>query len=206
MAQLNPYRRAGAVITAACTCWFLGISMLGNIHTVTDAATRLEMLGRHRRLWILGQFLAATGTAAAPVGFIRLAQQFQSRPAEVPGKASHLAVVAAGALSAGSPLFIVALADRAAHLRRFAFREGASWPFLTYAGLQTAGVGALGAALQLSAFKGAVAASSVASTPLFATILVRSKDIPPFVFYLLQLAVGIKLLRYQPEMPGKSDV
>lgn len=206
MAQLKPYRRAGAVITAACICWGVGISMVGNVHTVRDADTRLQLLERHRRLWILGQFLAATGTAAAPVGFIRLAQQFQSRPAEVPSKARNLTIVAAGALSAGSPLFIVALADRAADIRRFAFREGASWPFLTYAGLQTAGVGVLGAALQLSAFKGAVAASSVASAPFFAAILLRYKDIPPFVFYLLQLAVGIKLMRYQSKMPEESDV
>lgn len=205
MAQARPYRRAGAVITAACACWGVGISMLGSVHSVKDAATRLDMLERHRRLWVLGQFLAAAGTAAAPAGFVRLAQQLRSRP-EVPGSARNLATVAAGALSAGSPLFVVALADRAAHIRKFAFREGASWPFLSYAGLQTAGVGTLGAALQLSALRGPVAVGSAASAPLFAAILVRYKDIPPFVFYLLQLAVGIKLIRHKTSEPEKAEI
>lgn len=197
MTQVRPYRRAGAVITAACVCWGVGISLVGSVHTVKDSATRLELLEKHERLWVLGQFLAAAGTAAAPVGFVRLAQQFRSSPAAVPEVTRNLATVAAGMLSAGSPLFTVALADRAAHIRKFAFREGANWPFLTYAGLQTAGVGTLGAALQSSPLKGPAAFSSAASAPLFAAILVHYKDIPPFIFYLLELAVGIKLIRYE---------
>jgi hypothetical protein len=205
MAQLKPYRRAGVVITAACTCWGLGISMVGNVHTVQDGATRLQMLERHRGRWILGQFLAAAGTAAAPVGFVRLAQLFRSSPPAVSGSVRTLAAVAAGALSAGSPLFVVALANRAADFRRFAFKEGPSWPFLTYSALQTVGVGTLGAALGLSPLKGPAAAGSVASAPLFAAILVQYKDIPPFVFYLLQLAVGIKLLRYRGQALDEAE-
>lgn len=203
MAQLRPYRRAGAVVTAACATWGVGISMVGTVHAVKDAATRLDMLERHRRLWVLGQFLASAGTAAAPVGFARFARQFGTTPHSRASKV--LAAASVTAMVAGSPLFITALADRAAHIRRFAYREGASWPFLTYAGLQTTGVGLLGAALQLSAMKGPAAISSAASAPLFAAILVRYKDIPPFVFYLLQLAVGIKLMGYEAPVPEQAE-
>lgn len=75
------------------------------------------MLERHRRLWILGQFLAAAGTAAAPMGFIRLAQQFRSRPEGVQSAADTLSIVAAGALSAGSPPFVFYLLQLALGIR-----------------------------------------------------------------------------------------
>lgn len=183
MAQVLPYRKAGAVITAACTCWFAGISMVGNVHAVKDAATRLDMLERDRRFWVLGQILAAAGTAAAPASDAHAGKD--------------LAALSAAAMLAGSPLFVAALASRAADIRRFAYREGPGWPFLSYAGLQTAGVGAAGVALLLTPLKGPAAVASVASVPLFTAILARYRDIPPFVFYLLELAVGVKLMRYR---------
>lgn len=197
MAQVLPYRKAGAVITAACTCWFAGISMVGNVHAVKDAATRLDMLERDRRFWVLGQILAAAGTAAAPAGFARFAAQLRSAPASDAHAGKDLAALSAAAMLAGSPLFVAALASRAADIRRFAYREGPGWPFLSYAGLQTAGVGAAGAALLLTPLKGPAAVASVASVPLFTAILSRYRDIPPFVFYLLELAVGVKLMRYR---------
>jgi hypothetical protein len=202
MQQLKPYRRAGAVVTAASLCWGVGISMVGNVHATKDAAARLAMLERHRGLWILGQFLAAAGTAATPVGFARFARQLRSEPASYSGAGRDLAAASAVAMLAGSPLFVAALADRAAHIRKFAYREGASWPFLSYAGLQTAGIGALGAALLLSPLKGPAALASAVSAPLFGAILLRYKDLPPFVFYMLELAVGIKLLRYETGRRG----
>jgi hypothetical protein len=67
------------------------------------------------------------------------------------------------------------------------------------------GLGLFGAALQLSAMKGPAAISSAASAPFFAAILVRYKDIPPFVFYLLQLAVGIQLMRHEAPEPEEAE-
>ena len=200
MAQFNPYARAGAVSTAASVCWLLGIAMVGNVHSTRSAEQRLAMLERHRGLWTLGQFLAAAGTAAAPMGFLQLARQLRQEAqnavaATEPARARSLAAAAAAALLAGSPLFVWALAVRAADIEKFAYRRGAAWPFLTYAGLQTCGVGLLGAALQSSPLKGRTALSAAASAPVFAAILLRFKDIPPFVFYVMQIAVGVKLLR-----------
>ena len=110
--------------------------------------------------------------------------------------AGNLAAVAAAALLAGSPFFVWDLAVRAADIEKFAYRRGAAWPFLAYSGLQTCGIGLLGAALQSSPIKGRTALSAAASAPLFAGILLRYKDIPPFVFYLVEAALGVKLLRF----------
>jgi hypothetical protein len=206
VSQLKPYRRAGTVIAAASVCWGLGIAMVGNVHAIHDPAVRLSTLERHRGLWILGQFLAAAGTAAAPLGFARFAQQLgryqqhQSGPVKDsgagPGPAQKLATASAAAFLAGSPMFVVTLAGRAADIERFAYRRGPAWPFLSYAGLQTFGIGALGGALLLSPLKGPTATGAAASAPLFAAILLRYKDLPPFVFYAVELAAGIRLMRY----------
>jgi hypothetical protein len=180
----------------------MGISMVGNVHAINDPAVRLSTLERHR-----GQFLAAAGTAAAPMGFarfaqqLRLAQQLQPGPAKDSGlgPAQKLAAASAAAFLAGSPMFVVTLAGRAVDLERFAYRRGSAWPFLSYAGLQTGGIGALGAALLLSPLKGPTATCAAVSAPLFAAILLRYKDLPPFVFYTVELAAGIRLMRYEAE-------
>ncbi|BAS11399.1 hypothetical protein AHiyo4_48210 [Arthrobacter sp. Hiyo4] len=76
----RPYRKAGAVIVAAGACWGLGISFVGNVHATRDPAARLAMLERHHSLWAAGQFLAAAGTMAVPVGFARFAQSIRYGP------------------------------------------------------------------------------------------------------------------------------
>jgi hypothetical protein len=196
----KPYQKAGAVIVAAGACWGLGISFVGNVHATRDPATRLAMLERHRGLWVAGQFLAAAGTMAVPVGFARFAQSIRSGPAKT------LAASAAAALLAGAPLFVVALADRASDLERFAYRRGSSWPFLTYSGLHIGGLAALGAGLLLLPLKPWTGITAITSAPVFAAILAGTKDIPPFVFYLVETAVGVQLMRYvEPLAPSEDN-
>jgi len=204
----KPYQQAGAVIVAAGACWGLGISFVGNVHATPDPATRLAMLERHRGLWVAGQFLAAAGTMAVPVGFARFAQSIRSGPANghAKGPAKTLAAGAAAALLAGAPLFVVALADRASDLERFAYRRGSSWPFLTYSGLHIGGLAALGAGLLLLPLKPWSGITAATSAPVFAAILAGTKDIPPFVFYLVETAVGVQLMRYvEPLAPSEDN-
>ncbi|HAG60968.1 MAG TPA: hypothetical protein DEP82_20625 [Arthrobacter bacterium] len=190
----KPYQRAGSVIVAASTCWGIGISCVGNVHAKRDPAARLAMLRRNQGLWVAGQFLAAAGTMAVPIGFVRFAQAIRSRPAK------SLAAGAAAALLVGAPLFVLALADRASDLEKFAYRRGPSWPFLTYSGLHIGGLAALGAGLLFLPLKPWTGVTAAASAPLFGAILAGTKDIPPFVFYLVETAVGVQLMRY--EEPG----
>ncbi|MCO4256217.1 hypothetical protein [Pseudarthrobacter cellobiosi] len=197
----KPFQKAGAVIVAAGACWGLGISFVGNVHATRDPAARLAMLERHRGLWVAGQFLAAAGTMAVPVGFARFAQSIRSGS----GPAKTLAAGAAAALLVGAPLFVVALADRASDLERFAYRRGANWPFLTYSGLHIGGLAALGAGLLLTPLKPWTGITAAASAPVFAAILAGTKDIPPFVFYLVETAVGVQLMRYEEPMAPSED-
>ncbi|MET3719986.1 MULTISPECIES: hypothetical protein [unclassified Arthrobacter] len=196
----KPYRRAGTVIVAASCCWGVGISFVGMVHATKDPALRLAMLQRSRGLWVAGQFLAAAGTAAVPVGFVRFAQAIRSGPAK------NLASGAAAALLAGAPLFVVALAERASDLEKFAYRRGPSWPFLTYAGLHIGALAALAPGLLLSPVKPWTGIIAAASVPVFGAILAGTKDIPPFVFYLVEAAVGAQLMRHEEaELPARSQ-
>jgi hypothetical protein len=195
----RPYRKAGAVIVAASCCWGCGVSFVGMVHATKDPAERLAMLERSRGSWILGQFLAAAGTAAVPVGFARFAQAIK------PGPTKTLASGAAAALVAGAPLFVVALADRASDLEKFAYRRGPSWPFLTYSGLHIGALAALGAGILLSPLKRWTGITAAASAPAFGAILAGTKDIPPFVFYLVEAVVGAQLMRYEEPAVQAGD-
>ncbi|MCU1517777.1 MAG: hypothetical protein JWQ75_2498 [Pseudarthrobacter sp.] len=195
----RPYQKAGALIVAASTCWGIGISCVGMVHATTDPAARLAMLQRSRGFWVAGQFLAAAGTAAVPVGFVRFAQAIRSGPAKT------LASAASAALLAGAPLFVVALADRASDLERFAYRRGPSWPFLTYAGLHVGALAAVGAGILLSPLRPWTGITATAGATAFGAILAGAKDIPPFVFYLVEAAVGAELMRYEEPTPPAED-
>lgn len=198
----KPYQRAGAVIIAASCCWGVGISFVGMVHATKDPAARLAMLQRSHGLWVAGQFLAAAGTAAVPVGFVRFAQAI--RPS---GTAKTLASGAAAALLAGAPLFVAALADRASDLEKFAYRRGPAWPFLTYSSLHVGALAALGAGILLLPLKPWTGITAAASAPVFGGILATAKDIPPFVFYLVETAVAAQLIRYEePAAPPEDHV
>jgi hypothetical protein len=195
----RPYQKAGAVIVAASTCWGLGVSFVGMVHATKDPAARLAMLQRSRGFWVAGQFLAAAGTAAVPVGFVRFAQAIRSGPSKT------LASGAAAALAAGAPLFVVALADRASDLERFAYRRGPSWPFLTYAGLHVGALAALGPGILLSPLKPWTGITAAVGAAAFGAILAGAKDIPPFVFYMVETAVGAQLMRYEERVAPAAD-
>ena len=68
---------------------------------------------------------------------------------------------------------------------------------MTYAGLHIGSLAALGFGLLLLPLKPWTGITALASVPLFGSILAGTKDIPPFVFYLVEAAVGAQLMRYQ---------
>jgi hypothetical protein len=165
------------------------------------------MLQRSRRAWVAGQFGTAVGTAVVPLGFAGFAEAL---PAGPPRK---LATAAAGALLAGAPLFIADLADRASDLEGFAYQRGPRWRFVGYCILHMAALASLGTALlkmpapsspasSLSApntpapsdrARRWLGAATLLSAPAFAAILAAKKDIVPFVFYVMEQAVGVYL-------------
>ena len=195
----HPYRRAGAVIVAGSFVWLVGISPVPRVYTTADPAERLRLLLRGERGWIIGHHLAAAGTAAVPMGFAALARGVPN------GTAKTLAGASAAALLAGAPLFVYSLSRRASDLERFAYRRGSNLPFLGYSWLHIAGLGALGWGLLRSPAKRWAGLTASGAASLFGVILLTAKDIPPFVFYLTEAAVGAYLMTWEDPEPEPDE-
>lgn len=193
----HPYRRAGAVIVAGTVVWLAGISPVSRVYITADPLERLRMIEDGERGWVIGHHLAAAGTAAVPVGFAAFAR------AQRPGLSKAWAGTAAAALLAGAPLFVYSLSRRASDLERFAYGRGSNAPFLAYSGLHIVGLAALGGSLLTSPAKRWIGVTAAAAASAFGAILVGTKDIPPFVFYLTEATVGAYLMAWE-EPPAES--
>jgi hypothetical protein len=198
MSGNHPYRRAGAVIVAGTVVWFVGISPVSRVYVTPDAAERLRMLKAGQRGWVVGQHLAAAGTAAVPVGFAAFARGVPG------GRAKRWAVAAAAALLAGAPLFVSSLSRRASDLERFAYGRGSNAPFLAYSGLHVLALAALGGSLLSLPTKRWIGVTAAASAPIYGAILVAKKDIPPFVFYLVEGLAGAYLMTWDGTDPAET--
>lgn len=194
--QVATLTRPAVVVVTGAVLWGVGISPAQRVYLTQDPAARLAILEKSGWRWVAGQHLAAVGTAVVPAAFAGMAAGLPH------GKARKLAGLAAASLLAGAPCFVWCLADRGSDIERFAYRRGASWPFLTYSWLQVAGLTALAGALAaLPAPRGAVIAAAVAA-PVFGTFLAVTKDIPPFVFYAVEAGAAASLLRRNTTQPA----
>jgi hypothetical protein len=151
------------------------------------------------RGWVIGHHAVAAATAAVPVGFATFARSLPDTEAKKWVGAS------AAALLAGAPLFVYSLSRRASDLERFAYRQGSNFPFLGYSWLHVAGLGAIGVGLLRSPAKRWVGLTAGSAAALFAGILLKARDIPPFVFYVTEAAVGGYLMAWDPEGPVDGE-
>ncbi|MDQ4489731.1 hypothetical protein RBS60_05910 [Sinomonas sp. ASV486] len=182
-------RRAAKTAIGAAGVWLIGIAPIPRVYTEPDAAKRLELLKAGRVQWVLGEHLAAAGTAAVPAAFARLALALPA------GRAKKLVAVAASALLAGAPLFVSEIATRTSDIEWFAARRGALWPFRTYAWLHVVALGSLAGALwSMRGHRREAAAVGLLATGTGA-VLARTGDVVPAVFYLGEQIAAASLLR-----------
>ena len=66
-------RRPAGVAIAATVLWGIGISPVPRVYTEPDPVRRLELLRAGHRAWVIGEHLAAAGTAAGAAAFCRIA-------------------------------------------------------------------------------------------------------------------------------------
>ena len=189
-AQLpDAVRRPARVAIAAAVLWGIGISPVPRVYTEPDAERRLELLRSGHRAWVVGEHLAAAGTAAVPAAFARIALALP------PGRARIYGAAAAGALVAGAPLFVSQLAIRASDIERFAARRLPAWPFPAYAWLHVAALASLAGMLGSLPGRRREAAALGAAAAGSAVVLARTGDIPPFVFNVAEQLAAASLLR-----------
>lgn len=182
-------RRASSVAIAACTVWLVGIAPVPRVYTEPDPARRLELLRSGRVAWIVGEHVAAAGTAAVPAAFARIALALPR------GRARTFMAFSAAALAAGAPLFVNDLAIRASNFERFAARGLPAWTFRTYAWLHVAALASLASALGNSPDHRRTAAFVGLTAAVSASALARSGDMVPAFFYLAEGAAAASLAR-----------
>jgi hypothetical protein len=187
--ELEAMRRPAAVAAAGAILWTIGIMPVPMVYMESDPGRRLELLKAGRTQWVVGETLAAAGTAAVPVAFVRVVRALP------PGRARQYAALAAAALVAGAPLFIHDLAIRASDIERFAEGRLPQWTFQSFAWLHVAAVAALAATL--ANLPGRTGAASVVGLTAAAggAFLASTRDLAPIVPYTAELVAAVSLAR-----------
>ncbi len=178
----------GAALLVIGSLVFVAGAALGvpRVFTTSDPQQRRDLLSRSSLRWRAAQPLYAAGPVVAAVG-VGLVGTGSTGDVEV------LLRVAAGAMLLGSVAWSWACAVRAVRYLDFAGGGLPAWPFRAHVVLTVAGLALFGVALLVGAGPVWLGWTVLAADLGFALAYAWSGDIPPFVFYVLLLAVGLAL-------------
>jgi hypothetical protein len=164
---------------------FLPVSRVYMLHTAEE---KLAIMRGRPVLWNVhlgmiggGAAMAAVGVAALPIG--------AAAPVAVP------ALAAAAAVVAGTLLWERHLYLRVRAPEQFAAGQNPHWHFVAYALLMQVGLVAIAMALFRAGAPTWMWVVPAAGTVLTLIAFAVLRDIPPLIFYIWLLAVGIGLLR-----------
>ena len=179
---------AGVLVLLGSAVFFVGASFgVPRVFTESRPDERQRMLDERLLAWRLAQPLYALGPliAAAGAGVLAGASTGSSRVA----LAIACAALGVGALSWSWSTYL-----RGTHHREFAAGSLPGWPFAVYVWLTLTGLLALGVGLLLADLPAWVGWLTLGADVVFAAVYLRFGDIPPFVFYVLLVPVGLVLL------------
>lgn len=177
---------AAVLLIAGSVIFFAGAATaVPGVFTEPDPEQRLRMLTAHLTMWRIGQPLYGLGPIVVAVGVGYLAAAAQGRGTRVVLGASCVAL-AIGALAWTWSLYL-----RGTRVAEFARGTLPGWPFAVYVLLTIGGLALLGLGLLAGAFPAWLGWLVLAADLLFLVGYLWFKDIPPFVFYLLLVLVGV---------------
>jgi hypothetical protein len=157
------------------------------IWTEPDRAVKVQMLEEGLPRWRVGQPLFGIGALLAALGVGFLA-------ADSASPEQSWFVVSGALLFVGAVAWSWSVLLRGVHPREFALGELPGWPFALYIWLTIAGLAPLGVGLVLSDQPDWTGWLTLGLDALFLATYLRYRDIPPFVFYLLLLVIGVVVL------------
>ena len=181
----------GWLVLLGSVVFFAGASYgVPRVFTVRAPEERLALLRARAEVWRRAQWLYAIGPLLAALGVVVLGLGWS-------GQARLLASGAGIALLVGAVLWSVSCVRRGRRIEEFSRGELPAKPWLGYVWLTLAGLVLLGlACLGFATWVGVVVLiAAVAFTALF----VITRDIPPFVFYLVLTVVGTWVIAAQPQ-------
>lgn len=179
-------RTPGLLLVAGSVVFLVGAAVgVPKVFTEPDPQARLRLLTEHLGMWRAAQPLYGLGPVVAAAGVGWLAAAAPTRGSRATLAAACLAL-AVGALAWAWSLYL-----RGTRVAEFAFGRLPGWPFATYVLLTIGGLGLLGAGLLTGRFPAWLGWLTLGADLVFLAGYLWSGDIPPFVFYLLLLLVGL---------------
>jgi hypothetical protein len=187
---MSPVRASAVTIIIGSVLFMTAaLSPISRVFGTPDPARKLEIITAAPNQWAVAQLLFALGAVVTVVGVGMLALR-TSGQAFSPWL--HGAVVLMGV---GALLWSQHVWQRAADPAAFTRGDIAVWWFAVYSLLTLAGLAMIGAALlqtDLPAWLGRLAIGSAAA---FLVLGLVFGDMPPFVYYIITLTIGIVLYR-----------
>jgi hypothetical protein len=173
---------------AGSVVFLIGASVgVPRVFTQRDPQVRLRMLTERVRAWQVAQPLYGAGPviAAAGVAFLAAAS----------GEGSRAALAAAsGALVIGALAWAWSCYLRGTRVSEFAFGTLPGWQFAGYVLLTIGGIALLALGLLIGDFRAWLGWVTIGADVVFLAGYLYFNDIPPFVFYLLLILIGLAVL------------
>jgi hypothetical protein len=186
---LNQETMTGIVLISGTVLTYLGFGIFpSRIYTVRDTAIRLELVQKYPRRWSISQIGVILGAIVSAIGFLMLAPLFKGTDAE------SLILIGVVAFLLGHILWIWHLILRISDPPAFATATLPAWQFTWYALLTPLGLLICGVSFWLHGANTWLGIGMVVASLAYLAVMAIFKDIPPFVYYLLTLIVGLVLI------------
>jgi hypothetical protein len=178
---------AGLLLILGCLTFMAGVSIgVPRVFTEPDPQQKLRMLEERRVLWQRSQPLYALGPVIACLGVVVLAANADD--------GQPLLYAASALLLTGVLAWCWSVYLRTVRWREFALGEQVAWPFTTYALLTIAGLALLGAGLLAAHAPTWLGWFILVADVGFLAGYLQFRDLPPFVFYVVLIVVGVVVL------------
>ena len=182
-------RTAGEFLIAGSFIFGVGASLgVPRVFMTADPHARLSLLERHSTRWRIAQPVYALGPLFAAAGVGLVAADEGDTVAQV------FCLTASATLVIGAGTWSYSCYLRGTRPEDFAVGNLPGWPFATYVVLTIAGLALFGGGLQAGDYSSWLGWSVVAADLAFLALYAATRDIPPFIFYLLLTFVGLILV------------
>lgn len=177
---------AGALLVLGSVVFLAGAAVgVPAVFAERDPGARLRLLEARLGSWRVAQPLYGLGPVIAAAGVGALAAGASDRATRA------ILAAACAALAVGALAWAWSLYLRGTRIAEFAFGTLPGWPFATYVLLTIGGLALLGAGLLADGFPVWLGWLTLGADLAFLAGYLRFRDLPPFVFYLLLLLIGV---------------
>jgi len=185
------FDKASAITIIVGSVLFIAaaFSPISRIFGMPDAGERLEVILAAPNQWLVAQLLFALGSVVTVIGIGLLAFRTTGHDSSV-YLTSSAVLMAVGAVLWSWHVYM-----RAVDPALFTAGEVPLWLFAGYSLLTMAGLASLGTALLQTALPSWVGWLAIGSAALFLVLALAFRDMPPFVYYLITLIIGVTLYR-----------